>query len=382
MTSSRWQTRAGEVGTCPRNAVGSTPARPAISVVTPFHNRCGWLRRYLATLERQSFKNFEVIIVDDGSTDGLADAVYSKRTGFPLRFIRLTENRGAGAARNVGMSIARGRYIALLDSDDAWHPDKLARDLARFAGAHDRDRLVGLSRHVVVGTRTFVRPRRLMRPTDRVGPYLFQLGGVIQTSTMVLTADLARAARFAEGEPGHDDWTFALRLEALGARFSMDPEALTCYRDDDRLDRRSPRETRISLEWLDRYRGPLGEDAYLAARAAFGSRMRGAGARSGLPMIMTALLHGAVPAWRSAYYVGAWAVPAVRGLGTAARHIWLAGGIRPPDPAWSCIDAAENEDPSLGPTGQDHSLFIRGIRPPADRAVGVAPDRRPLDESG
>lgn len=308
---------------------------PVISVVTPFYNRSAWLASYLGTLEQQTFKHFEVVIVDDGSTDGLADAVASRQTSFPLRLITLEQNRGAGAARNVGIDNARGRYVALLDSDDAWRPGKLARDLARFEAARDPDRLVGVSRHVVVGRRSYVQPRRLIRAGDTVGRYLFQLQGVLQSSTMFLASDLGRAARFAEGEPGHDDWAFALRLEAAGARFEMDPEALTYYRDDERPDRRSPRRVHTSLAWLERYRELLGEDAYLAGRAIYASRMRGTGRLSALSMIATACLRGAVSPWRSAYYLSTWGLPAIRTLvvsaaqmGQGGRALGAAGGSR------------------------------------------------------
>jgi hypothetical protein len=317
-------------------AGGRDLGRPAISVVSPFHNRRDWLPAYLDMLEEQTLKDFEVIIVDDGSDDGLAGAVSESRTSFPLRCIRLTKKRGAGAARNIGIDQARGRYVALLDSDDAWHPEKLERDFQRFEAAKDRLWLVGLSRHVVIGPRTFIRPRRVMTRTDRVGAYLFQRDGIIQTSTMFLSTDLAKAARFAEGEAGHDDWTFALRLEAAGAEFEMVAEALTYYRDDDRPDRRSPRGTRISLDWLERYRDALGEGAYLAARAAFGSRMRKEAPGASLSMIATALWRGAVPAWRSAYYLGAWACPDVRTVGVYIRQSWPWSGCReswsPPSP--------------------------------------------------
>ena len=190
---------------------------------------------------------------------------------------------------------------------------------------------------------------------DRVGRYLFQQGGIIQTSCMFLSTDLARAARFAEGEPGHDDWTFALRLEALGARFEMVTDALTYYRDDDRPDRRSPRGTRISLDWFERYRHLLGENAYLAGRAAFGSRMRNDAPAASLWMIMRALWHRAVPLWRSAYYLGAWALPDVRRVGVYIKQrkgFWLLcsarlvpSGIPPRSPS-PTYEATRNRVPT------------------------------------
>jgi glycosyltransferase involved in cell wall biosynthesis len=272
-------------------------------------------------LERQTLKDFEVIIVDDGSTDGTAEALATSRTRFDLRYIRLEPNRGAGAARNIGLDDARGRYVALLDSDDSWHPDKLRRHVQQFEAAEDRDRLVGLSRQIVLSRRTFESTTPLMDRDDRVGKYLFQGGGVIQSSTMFLASDLARAARFAEGEVGHDDWTFALKLEALGARFEMLPDALVYYRDDERPGRRSPRKALITLDWLERYRGLLGDEAYFAARAAFGSRMPGE--LGSLGMIATGFSRGVVSPWRSAYYFATWAFPSVRRLGIHTKQIWL-----------------------------------------------------------
>ncbi len=302
--------------------------RPKVSVVSPFHNRREWLPSCLEMLERQTLKDFEVIIVDDGSTDGVADAVANARTSFALRCIRLAKNQGAGAARNIGIDAAQGRYISLLDSDDAWHPDKLRQHFEQLEMAPDRDRLVGLSRQVVVGDATFISPKRLMSRNDRVGTYVFQNGGFIQSSMIFLASDLARSARFVEGEPCHDDWTFALRLEAIGARFEMLPDALVYYRDEVRPGRRSVRKMRTSLEWLERYRGQLGDQAYFAGRANFGSHMRSEAAFASLGMITTGLLRGAVPPWRSAFYFAAWAFPWVRKIGIRTKQTWLSGGAR------------------------------------------------------
>jgi glycosyltransferase involved in cell wall biosynthesis len=298
---------------------------PKVSVVSPFHNRRSYLTAYIEMLERQTLKDFEVIIVDDGSTDGLAEAITGTATSFPLRCIRLAKNCGADAARNVGIDASRGRYVALLDSDDSWQPEKLRRHFEQFEAAPDRHHLVGLSRQIVIGGRPYVRPKRLMGQNDRVGRYLFQLGGVIQSSTMFLASDLARSARFQEGDRGHHDWTFALRLEALGARFEMLPDALTYYADDERPDRLSPLCALARLDWLERHRELLGEGPYLAARSAFASHVRHDAAA--LAMIMTGLLRGAVPPWRTAYYLAAWAIPWVRKIAVYSKPIWFGRGL-------------------------------------------------------
>ncbi len=93
-----------------------------ISVVMPTYNRRNYIRESLDSVLAQDFSDFEVIVVDDGSTDGTEEAVrlYEGR----IRYIR-QENRGAGVARNVGIRNARGAYIAFMDSDDLSRPNHL-----------------------------------------------------------------------------------------------------------------------------------------------------------------------------------------------------------------------------------------------------------------
>jgi len=97
-----------------------TEERPfLVSVVMPTYNRRNYIRESLDSVLAQDFSDYEVIVVDDGSTDGTEEEVrpYEGR----IRYIR-QENRGAGAARNVGIRKARGKYIAFMDSDDLSRP--------------------------------------------------------------------------------------------------------------------------------------------------------------------------------------------------------------------------------------------------------------------
>lgn len=92
---------------------------PFFSVIVPTYNRLTLLREALASIEQQTFTDYEVIVVDDGSTDGTNE--YLKLFEKKLLVVR-QENRGAGAARNAGAAIAKGLYLAFLDSDDLWFP--------------------------------------------------------------------------------------------------------------------------------------------------------------------------------------------------------------------------------------------------------------------
>jgi len=92
---------------------------PHFSVIIPTYNRAGLLREALASIAGQMFKDFETIVVDDGSSDGTETVVRS--CGFGVHFLRQS-NGGPGAARSFGLLHAQGRYIAFLDSDDQWFP--------------------------------------------------------------------------------------------------------------------------------------------------------------------------------------------------------------------------------------------------------------------
>jgi glycosyltransferase involved in cell wall biosynthesis len=101
----------------------------AVSVVVPIHNGRHVVEAALRSVADQTFKDFEVIVVDDGSTDGLVIS----REEFPnleIRLLRHPENRGAAAARNTGIANSKGRWIAFLDCDDSWDPHKLERQIA------------------------------------------------------------------------------------------------------------------------------------------------------------------------------------------------------------------------------------------------------------
>jgi glycosyltransferase involved in cell wall biosynthesis len=93
--------------------------RPEFSVIIPAYNRRALLIETLNSVWQQTFADFEVIVVDDGSTDGTAE--YLGSLGAKVQCV-MQDNFGPGAARNRGLEIANGRYVAFVDSDDVWFP--------------------------------------------------------------------------------------------------------------------------------------------------------------------------------------------------------------------------------------------------------------------
>ena len=106
---------------------------PAISVVLPTYNRALTLERAIDSVLNQTFADFELVVIDDGSTDR-TDLVLGKYASRGDVKILSTPHRGCSAARNIGISSSRGRYVAFQDSDDQWEPRKLETAMAALEG--------------------------------------------------------------------------------------------------------------------------------------------------------------------------------------------------------------------------------------------------------
>ena len=104
---------------------------PKVSVILPVHNRADVLPRAIESVLGQELREFELVVIDDGSSDGSA-AVAELFGDERIRLIRLDRNRGGNVARNEGIRAARAPLIAFLDSDDRYFPDKLAWTAAEF----------------------------------------------------------------------------------------------------------------------------------------------------------------------------------------------------------------------------------------------------------
>lgn len=101
---------------------------PKVSVIIPTYDSAHCIQRAIQSVQSQTFKDMEIIVIDDGSTDN-TEAIVRSISDERIRCIRCETNRGAGAARNEGLKVARGKYIAFLDSDDEWLPEKLEKQV-------------------------------------------------------------------------------------------------------------------------------------------------------------------------------------------------------------------------------------------------------------
>lgn len=239
-------------------------AAPFFSVVIPVYDRASLLGHALRSVLSQSDQDFEIIVIDDGSHDD-PKAVMNSFNDPRIRFVR-QENGGGGAARNAGIDKARGRFVAFLDSDDAFMPGHLQtmrRLLAETANT------AGYARVIVdrkIG-RTFLKPPRAIAVGEDMATYLLCDLGFTPTSTLVVPADLAKQIRFHEALSEAEDTDFAIRLSLAGCRFVMAETVGAIWNDrydPNRLSagRSSPRLT----QWLETMRPSIPRQAYLGGR--------------------------------------------------------------------------------------------------------------------
>jgi glycosyltransferase involved in cell wall biosynthesis len=107
-----------------------------ISCIVPVFNGERYLAEALESILEQSYRPIEIIVADDGSTDGTADLI--AHYGEQIRYLR-QPNAGPAAARNLGLTAAQGEFVAFLDADDLWHPEKLKCQMDRFLARPELD---------------------------------------------------------------------------------------------------------------------------------------------------------------------------------------------------------------------------------------------------
>lgn len=188
-----------------RSTNGSTPA---VSVVLPTYNRAWCLREALDSVAGQGFRDFELIVVDDGSTDETACLLGAY--GDALRVLR-QPRRGVSAARNAGIAAARGKLIAFLDSDDLWLPGKLARQVEFFDRhpaaliCQTEELWVKNGRRVNPGQRHRKRGGMIFEPS-------LELCLVSPSAVMLRRELLDAVGRFDERLPACEDYDLWLRI--------------------------------------------------------------------------------------------------------------------------------------------------------------------------
>ncbi len=195
-----------------------------ISVVIPNYNGERFVARTLESVLNQTYQNFEIIVVDDYSTDGSPEIIGRYCEKEPrIRLIRLPENKGVANARNTGILQAYGDYIALLDNDDLWVPDKLERQI-RLSEKAD----------IVYCSYDFIDEddQPIKRPfivTKQITFDSMLASSMISCSTAFIKADVLKANLFND-QFYHEDYVLWMQLLRIPVTAAGDEKVLMHYR--------------------------------------------------------------------------------------------------------------------------------------------------------
>lgn len=239
---------------------------PQASLILPSHNRAALLPAAICSVLAQTFQDFELIVVDDGSTDGTHEVLAVFRDA-RIRMIRLEQQAGAAAARNAGVAQARGDWIGFMDSDLQWAPEKLERQFRALKSAPEHVGAVFCAHWLREGGRL----HRVPSPGLQVpaGGWVARLlqGNLVDTSALLVRSHLLRdIGGFDPEMPRFQDWDLALRLCRVTEFQFLDEPLYLSTRYQDSISMNAPAAV-AALRLLQRkHAALLGEDPRLMAR--------------------------------------------------------------------------------------------------------------------
>jgi glycosyltransferase involved in cell wall biosynthesis len=279
-----------------------------VSAVIPTRGRPDLLAAALRSVFRQTWHRLEVIVVIDGlhaETESRLALVSDPR----LRVVVLPEISGGCIARNAGVRAACGDWIAFLDDDDEWLPDKVERQMQAVAASPDWFPVITCRLIAHSPTASRMLPPRLYDSSQPVADYLFcrtgltDPGGLMQTSTLLAPRDLLLAIPFRDGLRMHQDWDWIIRVAShAGVAVTMLPKPLVIWRvDDGRATVGRSQNWQFSLDWIREVRLLISGrafSAFIAIQCVWRAQSSRAGFLARLRILWAFLVEGN-PNWRS-----------------------------------------------------------------------------------
>ncbi|HIH96832.1 MAG TPA: glycosyltransferase [Thermoplasmata archaeon] len=195
--------------------MGVSLTDPVVSVIVPTYNRPGMLTDVLKSIFNQTYQDFEIIVVNDAGA-GVENVIESFNQNDNITYVKHSKNRGLAAARNTGIKIAKGKYIALLDDDDIFYPNHLETAIKYL---NDKNPVI----YTDAVRATFAKCGDAYKLTGESVPYSMDfdrnkllIGNIAPVNCFVFDRDIAiKAGLFDETFSILEDWEFWLRLSAL-----------------------------------------------------------------------------------------------------------------------------------------------------------------------
>ncbi|MCB0211820.1 MAG: glycosyltransferase [Anaerolineae bacterium] len=214
-----------------KTGLTSGKSSPTVSVIIPTYNREHLIGQAIDSVLSQTFTDYELIVVNDGSTDDTAHIL--NRYGDRIRAMNLTTNAGPSSARNLALDAARGEMIALLDSDDTWYPNMLALMVNYLRRHPEIDIVCGLPDYLneagqPIGRHTWPPHLRQSFETDLLGT--MALGNpLILSATLVRRICFDACGGFDSNLKGAVDWDLWLRFTANNHKIAVLDDAVASY---------------------------------------------------------------------------------------------------------------------------------------------------------
>lgn len=199
---------------------------PLISVVMPLYNAEKFIEKAVKSVEKQSYRNFEIIIIDDCSSDNsLKIALELAEENENIKVLTNESNMGVSKTRNRGIKEAKGEYIALLDSDDVWNEDKLEKQVSLLL---NNDAQIAYCSYGFINENDQQIKKPFIVP-ERTNFNKMLIKSVISCSTALIKADLLKENPF---DPNyyHEDYVLWMQLLKNGAKAVGDSSVLAYYR--------------------------------------------------------------------------------------------------------------------------------------------------------
>jgi len=245
--------------------------KPLVSVVIPTYNRENQITTTVTSVLNQTYPNFEIIIIDDASNDrtvAVAKSINDPR----IEVIKLPKNTGGTLPRNIGIAKSKGKYIALLDSDDEWDSQKLEKQLD-FIKDVDTERFLCFTDLILFDSEGEELKSNTPLPSARdIMDYIFIDNNCVQTSSFLFPNQLGKEVLFDTNVQKHQDWDFCLRLREAQTKFYHLPEPLIRYNQENLAGKiTSNNQYQLSIRWGEKVESYLSKEAFLAfqVRALF-----------------------------------------------------------------------------------------------------------------
>lgn len=206
---------------CTKNKIRTT-----VSVIIPAYNAAAYIEQAIRSVMAQTYTDWELLVIDDCSTDGTYAIAQRLAAEEPrIRLIRNEKNSGVAATRNYGLELCGGAYVAFLDSDDVWHPDKLACQIQK---AQQEQAALVYTSYAIVDAQG--QPcKKPYRVPEHIDFKALLKENVIGCSTVLLAAPVAKAHRFKTGFY-HEDYCLWLDILQDGHKAVGCTEILTDWR--------------------------------------------------------------------------------------------------------------------------------------------------------